>query len=86
MGVCITDKASEPHVRIRVPCIIECIHNKSERSRKAGLDKVARVSGRNRRICRTVESLTEVIEMVRREFARRSTRLPSSGCHSTPKT
>jgi hypothetical protein len=57
IGTCRTDNESEPQNRRRVPWIMPWIERSRESKRKAGVDSVAKVNGKNRSICRAVDSL-----------------------------
>jgi hypothetical protein len=52
-----TDKASDPHRRMKVPWMSEWAERRRERRRKADVLRVANVKGRKMRIWRTVENL-----------------------------
>lgn len=74
MGTCITLSAREPQRSTSVPWMSECRKSSNESSRKADLESVESVSGRNIRIWRTVESLCG--RAGSREVSHRRTRMP----------
>lgn len=47
-----------------MPCIKEWIERRRDKRRKAGVERVARVKGRNMRICKTVERLEKELGRV----------------------
>lgn len=57
IGTCKKDSAGEPQRRSIVPWITEWTNRNRDSRRNAGVERVANVSGRKRRICKTVESL-----------------------------
>jgi hypothetical protein len=52
-----SDRRLEFQKRMDVPCIRAWPQSSNERRRKAGFDKVAKVKGRKRRICKAVDNL-----------------------------
>jgi len=52
-----SDRTLEFQKRINVPYMRAWPQSSNERRRKAGFDKVARVKGRKRRICKAVDNL-----------------------------
>ena len=60
MGTCITESNCDPQRRLSVPCMNECTERRSESKRNAGVERVARVKGRNSSICNTVDNLERV--------------------------
>lgn len=57
IGTWRTDNACDPQRRIMVPWMREWMHRRRDKRRKACLERVASVKGRNIRICKAVDSL-----------------------------
>ena len=75
IGTWRTDNACDPQRRIIVPWIREWMHRRRDKRRKACLERVASVNGRNIRICKAVDSLERENELRRNVDAEKNTLL-----------